>query len=482
MATAAEPPVKVNEELNYSAPPVQWKIIGGREEKILPVESQVDAKFIKFLIPNNYVHQLIQPGRCYLKTTCRLVNKTGQAMARTVDNAGPIDNIASSMWYNQTVTFGQHVIERTDDTYPYKAKIHQDINWTELDRESRGVQLGYDNPDKPYDMDSTDSTRGWEDTYVADTVGDKTYKGRFTKGQPDTPLAARNRAYFEPFQHGTVANQQADPTEMIYYPNLWCTPFDQPVDGPLLPPNIDLRIEMMRSSPEFYMMDGSAGEESAYRLEITDIKLVVWYVKVTPDTWDSMTSLIAKDGLKIYLPQRYDIKRHVLHQQAQQTVQLIVNESMPSRLFFVIVDGDAMSGNKAKNPFNFQHCDLVDYYFSKGGEMFPQGERNDIDFNHLGKFLTPWIAFLKASGVPQDGHGSIITPDNYAGGSTIIGVNFTAMVDEGENVQHIVSPGLLQLSLRFKTAPKGKQLLAISYYDNDYIQVTKDNQVTTSWV
>jgi hypothetical protein len=269
---------------------------------------------------------------------------------------------------------------------------------------------------------------------------------------------------------------------MIFYPNLWCTPFDLPVNGPVLPPNINLQISLMRSSPEFYMMDSSGGDESKYKLVITDIKLVVWYVTVTPETWGKMEKKIATEGLKIYLPQRYNITKHVIDPQTSQTLTLIANDSMPSRLFFVIVDGDAMAGNKKKNPFDFQHCDMMDYHFTKGGMVYPQGERNELDFDHKGKTLRAWMEFMKSTGVPQDGLGSIITPDNYAGGRTIIGVNFTAMVDEGEKVQHIVSPGQLQLALRFKRAPQGKQLLVLKYYDNDYIQITKDNQVTTSFL
>jgi hypothetical protein len=476
----ADPPIAINEELDYSAPPVQWEFTGGRHEQIQPVESDVDAKFIKFIVPNNYMHQLIQPGRAFLRTTCRLVNaKTGAAMSAAELQCGVTDNIASTMWYNQTVTFGHHVIERTDDTYPYKAKIHQDINWSALDRDGRGQLLGYSHPDVEHKMESTSSQRATEDTFAQDGTSKL---ATFTKGAPDTPLAARNRDWFTPQYAPDADDQHVHPTDMIYTPNLWCTPFDLPVNGPVLPPNIPLQISLMRSSPEFYMMDGNTGGESKFKLVITDIKLVVWYVGVTPETWDKMGKQIATEGLKIYLPQRYNITKHVLDPQTSQTMTLIANDSMPSRLFFVIVDGDAMSGNKAKNPFNFQHCDMIDYHFTKGGQVYPQGERNELDFNHKGRTHMAWLEFLKATGVPQDGLGNIISADNYAGGSTIIGVNFTAMVDEGEKVQHIISPGQLQLALRFKTAPQGKQLLVIKYYDNDYIQITKDGQVTTSFL
>jgi hypothetical protein len=200
--------------------------------------------------------------------------------------------------------------------------------------------------------------------------------------------------------------------------------------------------------------------------------------------YESFNKTIEKLGMTIPIPQHYDINRFMISNgQTDHDITLFDNKTLPSRMFFVFVNTAAISGADELNPFNFLHADLSEYQFTKGSEKYPQySTRLDFEDDSQNGWMPAYREFLKASGIPQDGHGRLITPANYAGGRTVFGVNFTAQVDEGENVQHIVRPGKLSLRLIFNTAPQNIQMLTFSYYDNDFIQITPNREVTTSWV
>jgi hypothetical protein len=151
---------KVNEELDFTPAPLQATMISAYDEVIRPNEADINAKVLSFDISNSNSNDLIKAGECELQTTVAIVDDTGAFLTWNQADVGVIDNAAHSMWQDVLVEWEQHVLERTNGTYPFVAKLQQDLQWTAADLPIDGLSLGYEIQDEAYDMESTTVTRG----------------------------------------------------------------------------------------------------------------------------------------------------------------------------------------------------------------------------------------------------------------------------------------------------------------------------------
>ena len=162
-------------------------------------------------------------------------------------------------------------------------------------------------------------------------------------------------------------------------------------------------------------------------------------------------------------------------------LRLISGKQIPSKVYFVMVDNDALKGNKIKNPYNFKHFHLERYEVNVGDRRNPTCAYK-LDFDKPGTLTPAYLALLEASGQDkQDGLGSLITDDRFAKGTMIIEVDLTSTMDQNEDVVNLTSTGDLNLSLTFKSAPNGATLLMLAHYNDHNIEIAQPGEVNTSW-
>ena len=155
---------------------------------------------------------------------------------------------------------------------------------------------------------------------------------------------------------------------------------------------------------------------------------------------------------------------------------ILRNQKLPSKVFIAFVENGAMSGTANLNPFNFR---LEYYEFILGSKRYPNTQFQ-LDFTDQGTLTAAYKELLGAIGARKlDGLGSLMSLDKFQTGTSIIGVDLTANMDQGQDVMHVTTTGDMDIYLRFQTAPANCTMLMLSYFRA--IVLDKHANVSTSW-
>ena len=136
-------------------------------------------------------------------------------------------------------------------------------------------------------------------------------------------------------------------------------------------------------------------------------------------------------------------------------------DKLPSYLVFGLVDNDAFDGSVSKNPFNFQHFDLKEFYLLVNGTSFPTQpvklDTSSMDYHHV--YVNEFLDKLKLKN-SNDNIG--ISAKDWMNGSFFWIVDLN--VDKCCNFhEHKTNPGTIHLKLQTKTQlPKTARLIVYS--------------------
>ena len=136
-------------------------------------------------------------------------------------------------------------------------------------------------------------------------------------------------------------------------------------------------------------------------------------------------------------------------------------DKLPSYLVFGLVDNDAFDGSMSKNPFNFQHFDLKEFYLLVNGTSVPtQPVKLDtalMDYHHV--YVNEFLDKLKLKN-SNDNIG--VSANDWMNGSFFWIVDLN--VDKCCNFhEHKTNPGTIHLKLQTKTQlPSTARLIVYS--------------------
>lgn len=124
----------------------------------------------------------------------------------------------------------------------------------------------------------------------------------------------------------------------------------------------------------------------------------------------------------------------------------------------------AFNGDKAKNPFNFQHFDVEFLALHLDGKQIPSKPLQP-KFDE-GLFMRSYASLFNGTGLMGENQGNDITRDEYAGGYTLFAFDLTPDLDDSGHF-HLVKSGSLRLELHFKTQlPMTINAIVYAEFDN----------------
>ena len=135
-----------------------------------------------------------------------------------------------------------------------------------------------------------------------------------------------------------------------------------------LPPNVDIKIKLVRSAETFGLLqDPAAGKP--FKIVLKDVKLHMRKVLATLIIRESFKNKLLKEPC--YLPFSSTRLRHYIIPQGVSSFNIanIANGTLPKQVFFVMVQNQAMSHAPYKNPFNFQHFYCLTFNLKKERAM-----------------------------------------------------------------------------------------------------------------
>ena len=228
-----------------------------------------------------------------------------------------------------------------------------------------------------------------------------------------------------------------------------------------LQPGVQLRFEIERNSDAFALLS-DAGDDVTFEFEMKDSTIEFDKMIPTPDYLNHFEKNILQEPL-VYSYDKSQI--HYFPYPANvndlSIYSMFHTDNLPSYLVFGLVDNDAFDGSLSKNPYNFQHFDLKEFYLLVNGNSVPtQPVKLDItsmDYHHT--YVNEFLDKLKL----KNSNDSIgISADEWIRGSFFWIADLN--VDKCCNFhEHNSKGGTIHLKLQTKTAlPKTTRLIVYS--------------------
>jgi hypothetical protein len=119
-----------------------------------------------------------------------------------------------------------------------------------------------------------------------------------------------------------------------------------------LPPSCKVKIELDRSSDEFFILSQSTDTEK-YKVKILNICLIVPVAQLSQTVYNQISTLHAKEDVAIHY-RRLEVRPFSLNRNSEEfnSNNLFVEE-IPCRIAICFIETSSKNGKYHANPFNF---------------------------------------------------------------------------------------------------------------------------------
>ena len=306
------------------------------------------------------------------------------------------------------------------------------------------------------------SYRAYMDNLLSFSKGAKEQSLKYHGFEQDTPGS------FEDVNKLTASNTNSGfkkRSELFCTPNFFHFSVKLRIDlaniDQFLQPGVQLRFEIERNSDAFALLS-DVGDDVTFEFEIKDSTIEFDKMIPTPEYLNHFEKNILQEPL-IYSYDKSQI--HYFPYSANvndlSIYSMFHTDKLPSYLVFGLVDNDAFDGSVSKNPYNFKHFDLKEFYLLVNGISVPTQpvKLNITSMDYHQTYVNEFLDKLKL----KNSNDSIgISADDWINGSFFWIVDLN--VDKCCNFhEHNSKGGTIHLKLQTKTAlPKTTRLIVYS--------------------
>lgn len=422
----------------FSSNPMQLSVIDTHENVYSTLQSLDNSSVLQFNIPGSSEHY-IDLNNIYLRLKLQILNSDGTAYKSTdldpkANQCGFINNILHSLFKSLRVSFNGTVINEISN-YHIKSYIDTLLNYSSEHTNSSLLSQGF----------------------IKDKFGNKDKDGK------NDNLGLKSRKYW------------TDDSQIIeLYGRLNSDIFNQPK---LLINGVNIDILLTLESASFLLMQLDATKDSIFKIH--EANLHVRHVKVNPE-YALQTYKTLLSGQNILYPfKRSEIKTFTVPK-GQQSIELnnVFNGKQPSNFVLAMVENSAYTGNKQKNPYNFQHFNNKTITFNLNGVPI-QPSPLEHSFNTTCGFTRTYAEFLKACDVFLSDKTNLIEREEFRKGYMLIPVNLSPrqMMDDSL-CEDIPKEGSMSINLGF-TAALASSITVIVYAEySEMLKIDKNMNVT----
>ena len=228
-----------------------------------------------------------------------------------------------------------------------------------------------------------------------------------------------------------------------------------------LQPGVQLRFEIERNSDAFALLS-DVGDDVTFEFEIKDSTIEFDKMIPTPEYLNHFEKNILQEPL-IYSYDKSQIHYfpYTANVNDLSIYSMFHTDKLPSYLVFGLVDNDAFDGSVSKNPYNFQHFNLKEFYLLVNGISVPT-QPVKLDITSMDYHQTYVNEFLDKLKLKNSNDSIGISADDWINGSFFWIVDLN--VDKCCNFhEHNSKGGTIHLKLQTKTAlPKTTRLIVYS--------------------
>ena len=306
------------------------------------------------------------------------------------------------------------------------------------------------------------SYRAYMDNLLSFSKGAKQQSLKYHGFEQDTPGS------FEDVNKLTANNKNSGfkkRSELFCTPNYFHFSVKLRIDlaniDQFLQPGVQLRFEIERNSDAFALLS-DVGDDVTFEFEMKDSTLEFDKMIPTPDYLNHFERNILQEPL-IYSYDKSQIHYfpYTANVNDLSIYSMFHTDKLPSYLVFGLVDNDAFDGSVSKNPYNFQHFNLKEFYLLVNGISVPT-QPVKLDITSMDYHQTYVNEFLDKLKLKNSNDSIGISADDWINGSFFWIVDLN--VDKCCNFhEHNSKGGTIHLKLQTKTAlPKTTRLIVYS--------------------
>lgn len=429
----------------FSSNPMQLSVIDSRENTYSPLSSLDNASVIQFHIPGSSEYY-IDLNNIYLRVKLQILKSDGSTYKETtdpnnpsvvtgdkkIDQCGFINNTLHSLFKTLRVSFNGTIVNEIQN---YHVKSYID------------ALLNYSN-----DQQNTSLVT---QCFIKDT------KDQFDK------LGADNA--------GLSSRKYRSDNSLVFelYGRLNADIFNQPK---LLINGVSVDVLLTLESLPFVLM-GSKEKNSIIKFH--EVNLHARHVKVNPQFALDTYKMLHNGNSAVYPFKRSEIKTFTIPK-GLTSVELnnVFNGLQPTNFVMCMVENDAWTGSKEKNPYKFGHFNCKSITFNLNGVPI-QPSPLEHSFSSTGGFTRTYAEFLKAIGAYLTEKTSLIELDDFRKGYFLVPVNLSPRQILEENLcEEIPKHGSFGINLAF-TGALSSSITVIVYAEyNETLKIDKNMNVT----
>lgn len=236
----------------------------------------------------------------------------------------------------------------------------------------------------------------------------------------------------------------------------------------LLINNLDLRINFILASPDFFLMS----TKRTASLKIQEATLYITHCTINPSVMLHHNQLLAKRNIKY--PFMKTVLKHITIPSGLESIMLenVFTGLLPTFLMIGLVENQSFSGNVTKNPFKFEKFNLKSLQLIKNNDAVPQ---EPLDFSDKAR---PYTYFLNSIDAFNTHKSVVITPDMYENGFFFNAFNLSPL-SQIEDCYNINLDGNLRMHLQFDGSLKKTITVLIYAMLPDVLEVDRNFNVAT---
>lgn len=239
-----------------------------------------------------------------------------------------------------------------------------------------------------------------------------------------------------------------------------------------LPPNVDMKIKLVRSPEKFGLLQEEDGK--SFKIVLKDLKLQMRKVLPTLEERERFKARLLREPC--YLPFKASRMRHYVIPTGVSSINIanISNGILPKSVYFVMIHNQAMSHEPDQNPFNFQHFNLSSYNLKRNGQcVFPRPFQINPE---IGDAVELYRHLYDSIGISHSNQSIGMTFSDFLNGRFVLAADLTP--DQCNSFHaHPDVYGNLDLELGFSTiTPHPIYVIALSIF-NSGIKLDQFQQV-----
>ena len=345
-------------------------------------------------------------------------------------NIGPVNNFMHSLFSHVEVGLQGVTVGDVNNLYPYRAFLETILSTNEQIQNTRLKSVIWER----------DTNNAEADFRVGDAGANNGFKARALRFRASTIVTMIGRL------HTDLFHQNLD-----------------------IPPNIDLRVRLQPSRPEFYLKKPH-DNAVIYRFHFTKIRLLIRTKEASASLVLAHARMLQKSNFRIPF-NKFSLKRHTITTGATNIeLDNIYTGILPKRIIMGLVRDTHMHGQSDANPFLFQNYSLMQISMKMNGLDIP---RIPYQPNFTsGDYIREYFLFLEGLGLDLGNKSIALTSNDWARNCNIY---VFRLMPSG--IQSVPATGSVRLELKFRDPTPHNINLLLYSESNGLLEIDRDRNI-----